>query len=494
LAILFLFFILIANAIFLKFNAFRIFNLLDMGSYMDAGWRILCGQRPYVDFIFHEGPVHIYMHAFFFQLFGFGKAAILAHLIVVHSIVISLVFFTLYRRTPIWATLAATLLTVPSFFWPISHPWHDQSAFLWGTSALCLLLWQTPYRNSKHAFLTSMIVGMLVATSFLTKINIGFAFGLAFVFIVLSTGYPKAGIGGYVLGGILGLLIILFLARAPVGFIEQLLLQAKASKVHGRLSNLLVFQDWFLNYYWVALILVLLDVVANPKRKKIFLVVFLGMTFVGLFALLTGGMRRTENIVFWGIQMMSAFLCMYDKSIVFKKIWQKKFHQSLIGILYLLVIFLTVLSVLKGLELSVWYRAAGKDDANYYALKSEPLSGWRFHPWDGVPLDFFVKFIKENVPEEDSILNLADMYIIYALTQRDSYRGLPVIIWKDHIPVPGKQTEKVKKAFLSNPPDWIIIHPNSFQNEIVALDLVDVINTQYVPVYTMGNYHLFRKK
>jgi len=44
-------FILTGNAVFVNYNAFHSFNFFDMSIFMNAGWRILRGQRPYIDFI-----------------------------------------------------------------------------------------------------------------------------------------------------------------------------------------------------------------------------------------------------------------------------------------------------------------------------------------------------------------------------------------------------------------------------------------------------------
>jgi len=110
--------ILIGNAFFLKYNAFRCFNFLDMGAFLDAGWRVFRGQRPYIDFIYFEGPVHLQLHALSFHLFGFGKTAIFSHLIFVHSVVIILVYFMLQSRVNRWIAFLVTLLTAPSFYWP----------------------------------------------------------------------------------------------------------------------------------------------------------------------------------------------------------------------------------------------------------------------------------------------------------------------------------------------------------------------------------------
>jgi len=119
---------LFVNATVLGRNAFRGFNFFDMGSFLDASWRVFCGQAPYADFIFITGPVHLWMNAFFFVLFGFGKTAVLAHLVAVHSIVILCTFFIAARFAPPWTAILAAALSTVCFYWPVSHPWYDQSA------------------------------------------------------------------------------------------------------------------------------------------------------------------------------------------------------------------------------------------------------------------------------------------------------------------------------------------------------------------------------
>ena len=94
--------LLVANAFFLHFNAFRGFNFFDMGSFLDASWRVYQGQIPYVDFIYISGPIHLYMNALFFFLFGFGKTAILIHLLTVSSIVIVITYSLVKDSTDVF--------------------------------------------------------------------------------------------------------------------------------------------------------------------------------------------------------------------------------------------------------------------------------------------------------------------------------------------------------------------------------------------------------
>ena len=132
--------LLILNSFFLRFNAFRGFNFFDMGAFLDASWRVYIGQRPYLDFMYISGPVHLYLNAFFFTLFGFGKLAVLAHLVTVHSIVIVITYLIAKKYTPSSIALLSALLSTTCFYWPASHPWHDQSAHFWGLLAIAAIV------------------------------------------------------------------------------------------------------------------------------------------------------------------------------------------------------------------------------------------------------------------------------------------------------------------------------------------------------------------
>ena len=88
--------VLVASAI--CHRAMSVFNFFDMSAFMDAGWRIVCGQRIYADFFFNTGPVHPYLMAAFFAVFGFTKWAILAHLALVTAVVMVTVFLLARRH------------------------------------------------------------------------------------------------------------------------------------------------------------------------------------------------------------------------------------------------------------------------------------------------------------------------------------------------------------------------------------------------------------
>ena len=158
--------LLLADALFLNYNLFRNFDFFNMAPFEDGGWRILCGQKPYVDFILNLGPIHLYLTAFFMALFGAGKYAALAHILLVNSAVTAAVFLAVRRHCPLADAAAAAALAMASFYWSLSHPWYTQSAHLWGLLAMALLVGRLPFSSSKEAWVCAFACGSAAALSF----------------------------------------------------------------------------------------------------------------------------------------------------------------------------------------------------------------------------------------------------------------------------------------------------------------------------------------
>ena len=138
------------------------------------------------------------------------------------------------------------------------------------------------------------------------------------------------------------------------------------------------------------------------------------------------------------------------------------------------------------------------DPPNRYRLKSGPLKGWMLHRQVGEQLDGIVEFIKNNVAEEDSFLILSDRQIIYSLSGRESYRGVPFHWFVGTIPAPGKQWIVVHNRIVQNPPDWILtyrddekVHPI---NKLFAyLQFPDPLLAQYVLVKYWNDHAILKR-
>jgi len=490
LGILILFLILIGNSLFLNFNAFRCFNFFDMGGFLDASWRVFCGQKPYKDFIYSSGPIHLYLNALFFKIFGFGKTAILAHLVTIHSLVIIFVFLMLYKRVPLYITIVGTLLTAPSFYWSLSHPWHDQTAHFFGLLGLTLLVTQTPFTRKifKYYVLSSCCALLAIAS----KANVGLAYWVVFFCVAGLSPQRKKACAGFLTGTLIGSLIALGFIRYPVEYWDQLTTFSQTSESHKRLANFLFPSGWFVNYYWIAFLLMLINSWFTKKICRELFALFSGITLIGIFTVHTGGMIKPPNNFLWGVQVSMAYILLFQYKNHYRR-WGKNIFITTLIILIGLTLFLTIRSVQYGLQLKVWTYAADNPQGDF-ALTVKPLEGWLCHKLEGQPLEKLVDFVNAYVGKNDSLLNLSNLYIIYAITGRDSYRHIPFLFQWDIFPAPGKQTSEVRAHILQNPPKWIVIHMSSYFNEIIFLGIKNFINTQYKIVARAGLYYVLKKK
>ncbi len=478
--------LLIFNAWFLYWNAFRCFNFYDMSFNLDGGWRVAVGQRPYADFLYFSGPVHLYINALFFKIFGFSKFAVWWHLVVVHSLVMGFIFFMIYRRLPQWLTAGITILTMTSFYWPISHPWHNQTAYLWGIIALVLLvdyLWSS---KKLSAFWLGIIAGFCVALSILTKVNIGIAFlgFFAAMFLVLDERWKlwSAYLGGILIAG----LISFGLVNIPAYWQQA---EAMYTTVQsGRLVNLFVPVHWLANYYWIPLMIALANLVPLWRTSKEWIVLVVGFYVVAIFTIFTGNIIPQADIFLWGIYMAVIFLVMF-RIRSSQKIWKIS-----MGLLSLVLMGMIILSIRFGLELKVWQYSKYSQPGNY-AIKAKGLRGWQCYRKIGEVLDTMVEFIQTSVPPNESLLVLTDLQILYGLTNHAPYKGIPIMVMEENlIPAPGAQREQVTRAIKNNLPDWIIIDFVTFQKIVPYLELDQVLKRKYDVSQSLGYYFILRKK
>ena len=393
----------------------------------------------------------------------------------------------LRRNVSFTTTLLVTLLTGPSFYWSVSHPWHDQSAHLWGILATALLVWQIPYARKQHAFLTSLACGILAVLSFMTKSNIGLAYGITFFIVFLTSPQRRDTLRGYGAGIFLGLMLTLLLIRFPKEFIEESLAFAG---VAGRFSSLFILANWFANYYWLILGIVAVNVLPYYKKHPELITLFMGISFVGIFSMITGAITQPANNFLWGVQMALAFIVMNKiKNLLSQS--KIKFYELSLKILTGMTIFLTIIAVQYGYQLKTWTYFQ-KNPAGNYVIKTKPLEGWRAPRFQGEPLDQLVEYINKNIPPTEPLLNLTDMYIIYALTGRDSYRGIPFVFFQDQLPARGEQAEQVQQNILSHPPDWILVNLNS-SPVLQNMKIQEEIQSKYLPVFQTGEYFLLQK-
>lgn len=487
--------VLIANAVFLRHNAFRCFNFYDMCFPIDGAWRILNGQRPYADFILFTGPVHFYLYALFIKIFGVGKTAILAYLILSHSVVIVMVFLVLRKTASLAVTAIGTLLAMTSFYWPVSYPWHDQTAHLWSILAIGVLLNRMPFKDDQGAFRTGFFVGVMATLSLMTKINLGMIYVAFFGVVLLSDFRRRMSCLGFLTGLVLVMVGIFVVVGAPQEFFNQIFLFGSA-KAHERLPRLLDPRNWTVNYYWIFLALVLPNLLFKNRGEKIKLICFIGIVFVGILSVITGDMIFTANTVLWGVVWGVAMLFMGSlRRDAFQNQTAAVVYRISRGAIMIFAVFLIIKSVQYGIELKVWTRLDHKIGEYTYSLKTQQLQGWKCIPRDGIALDGLVEFFNRQVSKDDTALIITEMQILPALTGMKSFKHVPIISFHKNItPVPGEQLTQVQRAICGNLPDWIVCDFIAVRDIIPYLGLRDVFWGLYEPEKELGFYAVFHKK
>jgi hypothetical protein len=93
-----------------------------------------------------------------------------------------------------------------------------------------------------------------------------------------------------------------------------------------------------------------------------------------------------------------------------------------------------------------------------YPIKSGPLKGWLFYEPYGKAVDEIADYIRANVAPQDSLLIMSDLYLLNAMTGRDSYRGVSYMwpMFFQDAPI-GARPETVRQNILEHPPDWILV-------------------------------------
>jgi hypothetical protein len=498
-----LFLVLIGNALFMHFCAFRGFYLFDFGLFIDGAWRVYRGQQVYVDFYYFTGPFHLYMLAIFFHLFGFGKIAILAHLIVVGSLAIMATFFTTARKLPMLPVILLTVLSATCYYTNRPHPWYDQSAHLWGIFGIWALTTSLPFQKSKRAFWVGFICGAMAILALMTKTNIGLAYGLVFLIVLLVGAERLYSIKGYVIGVIISFILTLLATGAPHGYFENLR-QTLSAEHQNRFTNLFSISVWFKNYYWIPALIVLGNVLAakreSVKRFVSMFVLFFGIAFAGLFSMNTGSEQYPAHLPLMAMYLAAAFIFLG----LIKPQRQSKKSFGLNQLSYWALVVFTASEIV--FTASFAYARATQNAhpepelfayrSSNYEMRTAPFRGWRFNQFDGEVVDLIVDYLNTVVPKEDSFLVLCDLAIIYALTGRDSYRGVPINGLANIDPAPGKQWEDTRTQILNHLPDWLLIKKQDghLVDELFDYLKLNPILTQYELTKMWGPYGIFKRK
>jgi 4-amino-4-deoxy-L-arabinose transferase-like glycosyltransferase len=228
----------------------------DQSMMFDGGWRILCGQVPFKDFVMAFGPLSFTVQALFFKLFGVNWTAMVlagAFVAAVAAISVMRSVGLLFGKERIWLIGLAGLLVGTSFQSMFGTLWIEQVGFLAcliGIQMIC----ESIAAKSRARFLHLVWAGALAVVAFLAKQNVGVltCVLLGVLTVLVARPEPKdiAKCLSYFLIGILlagGLFVVwLVIYSDPHLFIRHAL-QVPSQMGRDRISwKILFFPPWLL--------------------------------------------------------------------------------------------------------------------------------------------------------------------------------------------------------------------------------------------------------
>jgi 4-amino-4-deoxy-L-arabinose transferase-like glycosyltransferase len=483
---------------FLDGLALKTYDFFDMSAFMDAGYRVYLGQSPYVDFFYNAGPVHLYLHAFFFTLFGFTKTAVLAHLFTVNAVVVASAYVIARKDLSFPVAAGLALLVCLSHYALIAHPWYDQNAGAFLVAALLIFELTYPKAARQWRFLAALACGCLVSLSFFTKSNVGSAgagvFLVAFV-IASCSSRDWVPLTGYLMGAAAATLAVLLTLESPESFYFQTFI---AYDTGDRLRNWRGLIGHLITHQYIMPTLVAIALAGLAGRaflwRNLLQFHFLaGFLAISLFTAWTGSMLNNSGLL--GIVLLYLFVLVARFPGSDPGTPERRALLTLRGLNWVLAALLCFIWYSqKG---SAWHWRGSNMDTRY-ALTAPGFEGWNCSRGIGPGLDEAVTYIIEHVPREETLFVFPDATVAYGLTGRPSYRKAPFIFHVEVVPPPGKPYDEFREHFLREPPQWILLH---YQDEVWFfqtsrllnwLELDGFLQTHYQKLQQWGDFALFR--
>lgn len=216
------------------------FMPLDQCIVFDGAWRIVCGQRPFVDFSLPAGWTPLWMQAGFFWLFGVNWLAYCLHAAVCNAVLAGVVLVALERRgASRGLALAAALGSACAFYPPFGVPYPDQHAFLF--SLLAVVALSLPRRGTWREAMAGLGAMLWLTLGFLSK-------PIPTLLVIPLLGFlirrRRAATGGLLLGGLLVASLALLAAAGDGPRASWFLADTLArGAVPGKLRLLRLLQD-----------------------------------------------------------------------------------------------------------------------------------------------------------------------------------------------------------------------------------------------------------
>src|SRR5205807_1165333 len=144
-------------------------------------------------------------------------------------------------------------------------------------------------------------------------------------------------------------------------------------------------------------------------------ILFSGLVAISLFSTWTGSMIITANIPLLGPELI------YLSSLAAKlpRNAPQRVRAAIAALVAAAALWMSYGAWKNSQTLMAWMwrgPAGGSNGMSAYAMRNEPLRGWRCYEAIGAGLDKTLEYLRDHVPPADSLFVLPDATVIYGLS------------------------------------------------------------------------------
>lgn len=146
-------------------------SFFDYSSFVDISYRLMHGQKMYVDIGgCPHAPLTYFLQALFFKIFGVKLFTCLIHAAFMNAIATGIIFFYFAKHLPPPWPLLLAILNAIYFYGITAWPWPERMGYL--GLLIAFILWNSLAENRKNEKINLLIIGFLTAFPLWDKQNL----------------------------------------------------------------------------------------------------------------------------------------------------------------------------------------------------------------------------------------------------------------------------------------------------------------------------------
>ncbi len=479
------------------------FDIFDASGFLDVFYRVASGQKLYTDFFYNAGPVHPYIGAFLFLVFGAGKYAVMANAVLLCAFIVVLSYSLAREQFGVIASAALSSLAALYFVGPMARPNYDHHAWAFALTAIFLLRVKFSDKPRLNASLRGLCSGALLGLSVLAKTNIGAMSGVVAAGVLLMLAEPARALFWLSLGFFIVVNLIFIALGTPFDFINNCFFQYTPLNRLSDWSKLtdVLHTSPFVPFVFMTAALAGLGGKSYLRSNLRDFSILLGLSLIAIFSTYTGSMIPDLNAFSLGLEFVLLFTLIArlprgPKGSVAHRLYG---NGLLVASVFGLLTFAT--GIEKTWHLYFWQSRLSDFSRNDYQIRALPLRGWSCQRQSCEPMDEAVDYLNAHVEKSDSLFVFPDLTVVYLLTGHESYRHAPFQFVLNLLPSPGKDAIQFLNHFDQNRPKWILLHdavygpvnvPINTGLQLKSLLLDQYFNNNYSKVWSSKNISILK--